>query len=70
MFEVAAVKSDGAPPTLQPSIGGEWRAARSVETFDVNSPIDGSVIARAQKAAADDIEAAIEAAAKARADFR
>ncbi|MBA2365579.1 MAG: aldehyde dehydrogenase family protein [Actinobacteria bacterium] len=55
---------------MQLSIGGEWRAARSGETFDVNSPIDGSAIARAQKAAADDIEAAIEAAAKARADFR
>jgi acyl-CoA reductase-like NAD-dependent aldehyde dehydrogenase len=70
IFDVAVVSSDGAPPTLQLSIGGEWREARSGQTFDVNSPIDGSVIARAQKANGDDIEAAIEAAAKARADFR
>ncbi|HZJ51671.1 MAG TPA: aldehyde dehydrogenase family protein [Actinomycetota bacterium] len=70
MFDAAVVKSEGGPPTLQLSIGGEWREARSGETFDINSPIDGSVIARAQKADGDDVEAAIEAAAKARADFR
>ena len=70
LFAHAVVKSEGAPPTLRLSIGGQWREARSGETFDVNSPIDGSVIARAQKADGGDVEAAIEAAAKARADFR
>ncbi len=69
-FDGAVIKSDGGPPTLQLSIGGEWREARSGETFEVNSPIDGSVLALAQKADGGDIEAAIEAAAKARVEFR
>ena len=51
-------------------IGGEWRSAASGETFDVRSPIDGRVVARAAKAAADDVEAAVAAAADARAGFR
>ncbi|MGI8521589.1 MAG: aldehyde dehydrogenase family protein [Actinomycetota bacterium] len=47
--------------------GAKLAAARRSKS---NSPIDGSVIARAQKADGGDIEAAIEAAAKARVDFR
>jgi len=51
-------------------IGGEWRDATGGETFDVRSPIDGTVIAQAQKAGTDDVEAAIAAAKRARAAFR
>ena len=70
LFDVAAEKSDGDPPTLQLLVGGRWRGAQSGETFDVTSPIDGSVIARAQKADENDIKSAIEAARTARSDFR
>ena len=61
--------ADGVP-IFQLLIGGDWRAAAGGEVFDVRSPIDGTVIARAQKAGRDDVMAAIDAAKGARADFR
>jgi acyl-CoA reductase-like NAD-dependent aldehyde dehydrogenase len=70
LFGPAMERGGGGPPTLQLLVDGEWRAAVSGETFDVVSPIDGSVIARAQKGSNDDLEAAIAAAKAARAKFR
>jgi acyl-CoA reductase-like NAD-dependent aldehyde dehydrogenase len=61
---------DGAVPTLQLLIGGAWCDAAGGETFDVRSPIDGTVIARAQRAGQEDVLAAIAAAKEARAGFR
>ena len=61
---------EGATPSLQILIGDEWREATSGETFDVLSPIDGSVIARAQRGGEDDVEAAVTAARAARSEFR
>lgn len=65
-----AILATDAVPDLQLLIGGEWRAASKGEVFDVRSPIDGSVIARAAKATGDDVEDAIAAARQARAGFR
>src|SRR5919108_6131366 len=62
-------EADGVP-SLRLLIGGDWRNAASGDTFDVRSPIDGTVIARAQKAGRDDVISAIDAAKEARADFR
>ena len=70
LFERAVSPSPDGPPTLQLSIGGEWRPARSGATFEVTSPIDGNVIACAQAADRSDVEAAIGAAREARAGFR
>ncbi len=56
-------------PVLQLYIDGQWRAAGTGETFEVHSPIDGSVIAHAQKGGTDDVEAAISSAARARSGF-
>jgi acyl-CoA reductase-like NAD-dependent aldehyde dehydrogenase len=61
---------DDGIPTLQLFIDGQWRAASSGETFESRSPIEGSVIARVQRAAAHDVEAAIAAARRARPDFK
>ena len=61
---------DADVPTLQLLVDGEWRAAASGETFEVTSPIDGSVLVRAQKGDNDDLEAAIGAAKAARPKFR
>ena len=68
-FQPAVVAGDGVPD-LQLLVGGTWRAAAKGDVFDVRSPIDGSVIARAAKASADDVEEAIAAARRARAGFR
>ncbi len=57
-------------PDLQLLVGGRWRPAAEGDVFDVRSPIDGRVIARAAKASADDVEEAIAAARHARAEFR
>jgi len=70
LFDRAARVSDGAPPTLQLLIDGEWRGAQSGETFEVSSPIDDNTIAVAQAAGKDDVEAAIAAACRARSRFR
>jgi len=70
LFDRVARVSDGAPPTLQLLIDGEWRGAQSGETFEVSSPIDDNTIAVAQAAGKDDVEAAIAAACRARSRFR
>src|SRR5215210_7278362 len=68
-FQPAIVAGDGVPD-LKLLVGGTWRTAAKDDVFDVRSPIDGSVIARAAKASADDVEEAIAAAREARAAFR
>ena len=68
LFSPAVGRGDRVP-ALRLLVGGEWREAASGDTFDVTSPIDGGVIATAAKAAADDVEAAIAAARRARRAF-
>ena len=58
----------GDLPVLRLLIDGEWRTA--AETFEVRTPIDGSVIAHAQEASDDDLQAAIAAAKAARPSIR
>ncbi len=70
LAEGAVEPAEGGMPTLQLLIDGEWRPASSGETFEVRSPIDDNVIALAQAADEDDVEAAIAAARSARARFR
>ncbi len=43
-------------------IGGKWRPSEKGEAFDIPTPIDGSVIARAQKATAGDVNLAASSA--------
>ncbi len=43
-------------------IDGRWRASEKDEAFDIRTPIDGSVIARAQKATPGDVNLAASAA--------
>ncbi len=62
--------SAGGPATLRLLIDGQWRAAADGETFDVRTPIDGTVIARAASAGTEDVEAAIAAAVATRREFR
>jgi acyl-CoA reductase-like NAD-dependent aldehyde dehydrogenase len=69
-FFAPAIASDGSALSMQLLIGGKWQPAASGERFDVRSPIDGSVIARAAKASDEDVEEAIAAAREARTDFR
>jgi acyl-CoA reductase-like NAD-dependent aldehyde dehydrogenase len=69
LFKPAVEQGDDAP-TLRVLVGGEWREASGGQTFDVQSPIDGSLLARAQKGGAEDVEAAVAAARRARARFR
>ena len=42
--------------------GGKWRASEKNEAFDIRTPIDGSVIARAQRATPEDVNQAASAA--------
>ncbi len=64
------VKPGDGVPELQLLVGGKWRTAAEGDVFDVQSPIDGSLIARAAKASAKDVEEAIAAARQAREGFR
>lgn len=68
-FQPAIGPGDGVPET-QLLVGGKWRAAAKGDVFEVRSPIDGIVIARAAKASAGDVEEAIAAARQAREGFR
>ena len=69
-FFNTAMAANGDTPSLQHFVGGKWQPAASGETFDVLSPIDGSVIARAAKSSVDDVEAAIGTARDNREAFR
>ncbi len=69
LFRPAILPTDGVPD-LQLLVAGEWRAAAKGEMFEVRSPIDGNLIARAAKASGDDVEEAIAAARQARDGFR
>lgn len=62
--------TDGDVPTVNVLIDGTWRPAASGGTFEVVSPIDGTVIAHAQKADVADLEEAIAAAKAARTAVR
>jgi len=49
-------------PNFRMLIGGKWRGAKVGSQFDVHTPIDGSVIARAQMASLMDVDSAVTAA--------
>jgi 1-pyrroline dehydrogenase len=51
--------------TYQQFIGGEWVDSASGEVLDVENPADGTVIARVQASAAEDVDLAANAAATA-----
>jgi acyl-CoA reductase-like NAD-dependent aldehyde dehydrogenase len=68
-FAAPAIEGDGGALTTRLLVGGEWRPAAGGATFDVVSPVDGSVLARAAKASAADVEAAVAAACERRAAF-
>ena len=68
-FAPAVERADGGL-TTRLLIGGEWRPATDDEVFEDRSPIDGSIVARVAKAAADDVESAIAAARQAREAFK
>jgi acyl-CoA reductase-like NAD-dependent aldehyde dehydrogenase len=70
IFEPIVETVDGDIPTVGLLIDGTWQPATSGATFDVVSPIDGSVIARAQRGGGHDVERAIAAAKQARGTIR
>ena len=49
-------------PDFRMLIGGKWRAANGGSQFEVHTPIDGSIIARAQIASLMDVDSAVTAA--------
>ena len=53
------------PPTLRMIIGGEQVPAADGSTFDVVSPVDGTVLARVPKGGVEDVDRAVHAAQKA-----
>ena len=70
LFTPLLAPSDDDLPTFKLSIAGAWRTAGTGDVFDVSSPIDGSLIARAQQGGTDDVEAAIASARESRSGFR
>lgn len=70
VFAPAIASTEGGIPTLRMLAGGKWMPATSGEVFDVVSPINGSLIARAQRGITDDADAAVAAAKAARAEFQ
>jgi glyceraldehyde-3-phosphate dehydrogenase (NADP+) len=69
-FFQPAIGAGDDVPELQLLVGGRWRGAANGDAFEVRSPIDGTLIARAAKASAGDVEEAIAAARQAREGFR
>jgi glyceraldehyde-3-phosphate dehydrogenase [NAD(P)+] len=57
-------------PEFKMLIGGRWVASKGGGTLDVDTPIDDSVFARVQAGAPEDVDAAVEAAFRARRAIR
>jgi glyceraldehyde-3-phosphate dehydrogenase [NAD(P)+] len=68
-FFAPAMQLSADIPIAQLVVAGKWRPANSGEEFDVLSPIDGSVVARAAKGGVDDVEEAIAVARDSRGSF-
>jgi acyl-CoA reductase-like NAD-dependent aldehyde dehydrogenase len=49
--------------TLDNFIGGQWVKAHATDFFDVHNPAAGDIIGRTPLSTADDVHAAVEAAA-------
>lgn len=49
-------------PVFRVYIDGAWRPSKSGDLFDIDTPIDGTVIARAQRCGEEDMQMAIETA--------
>jgi glyceraldehyde-3-phosphate dehydrogenase [NAD(P)+] len=57
-------------PEFKMLIGGRWVASKGGGTLDVDTPIDDSVFARVQAGVPEDVDAAVEAAFRARKAIR
>jgi glyceraldehyde-3-phosphate dehydrogenase [NAD(P)+] len=57
-------------PEFKMLIGGRWVTSKGGGTLDVDTPIDDSVFARVQAGAPEDVDAAVEAAFRARRAIR
>ena len=60
----------GKIPEFRLFVGGDWKVSRGRRTLDVDSPIDGTVIAKVQAASRDDVREAVAAAYGARKSIR
>jgi acyl-CoA reductase-like NAD-dependent aldehyde dehydrogenase len=70
IFEPIVDTVAGDVPTVGLLIDGTGQSASTGDTFEVVSPIDGSVIAHAQKGGVEDVERAIASAKEARSAIR
>jgi glyceraldehyde-3-phosphate dehydrogenase [NAD(P)+] len=57
-------------PSFRWYVNGAWNAVQMDRTFDVDTPIDGTVIARVHKGTEGDMESAIEAASSSQKKIR
>lgn len=69
-FDPLYSKAPDGIPVFNILVGGEWRRADEGKTFDVKTPIDESVIARAQMVSVKDVKNAIDTADKSRSKIR
>jgi glyceraldehyde-3-phosphate dehydrogenase [NAD(P)+] len=67
--ECYTVGKDGIPE-FKLFLDGQWKHSSSAKMFDIDSPIDGKVIARVQRGTSDDVEKAVHAAYNARKKIR
>lgn len=67
--ELYEVNEEGLP-VFRMFIGGEWVEGRSGERFPVDTPIDDSVFAYAQRGGDDDVDLAVKAACDSRQKIR
>jgi glyceraldehyde-3-phosphate dehydrogenase [NAD(P)+] len=57
-------------PTFRSYVGGEWKATPPGETLEVDTPIDGTIIARVHKGTENDMQSAIDAASSSKRRIR
>jgi glyceraldehyde-3-phosphate dehydrogenase [NAD(P)+] len=67
--DLAPQKAEGTP-VMRLWVGGQWKEASDGKTFEVRTPIDGSVIALAARATVEDAASAVEAARSGQAAIR
>ncbi len=70
LFDPLYTRASDDTPVFNILANGVWREAETGKTFEVRTPIDGSLIARAQASSANDVKNMVDAAYRNRGEIR
>jgi glyceraldehyde-3-phosphate dehydrogenase [NAD(P)+] len=70
LFFTPVTKIEGEIPVFRNFIGGRWVESNAGGTLNIDTPVDGTIIAKVQDSSPEDVEKAIESAVQAQNSIR